>query len=385
MKIFVISRGVPSSDDPQWGNFEWDQVLALRACGHEVCVLSVESRKKTKFQSLRLEKRVIEGISHYNIVCGPVGALKYLNDKVYISVLSFFFRRLYRHVASIEGKPDIIYAHYSHIIAMASNVAGKINVPIVGMEHWSELGKPEIKPSILKRSISAYQNIDRLLVVSSALQSNIRRLIGADSVVVPNIVGKEFYYNPIARDAACVEFISTGNLLPIKCMDLIVQAFSMIKDQMRDWHLTIVGAGPEYAILQELIEENRLSDRIRLVGRKTREEIVRLLNGSDVYIMASSSETFGVAAAEAISCGLPVITTACGGPSDFVSESNGVVIPVHDVTKLSEAILYMYGNHSSFDRKAISEGYRNNFSAEAIAAKLSAIFDDVTKQHKHKR
>lgn len=381
MKIFIVSRGVPSSSDPQWGNFEWDQVLALRKCGHEVCVLSVESRKKTKFQMFRLESNVVDGINHYNFICGLIGALKFLSDKTYISVLSFFFMRLYKHAVSREGKPDIIYAHYSHIIAMVAKVAGKIDIPIVGMEHWSELGKPVIKPSILKRSKLAYQNIDRLLVVSSALQNNIKRQTGVDSVVVPNIIGKEFFYNPVARANNSVEFISTGNLLPIKCMDLIIKAFSMINDQICDWHLTIVGAGPEYAKLQNLIDRSGLSGKIRLVGRKTREEIVKLLNGADVYILASSSETFGVAAAEAISCGVPVISTDCGGPSDFISESNGMVVPVHDATKLSDAILYMYDNFSRFDRKAISETYRKKFSTEAIATKLTDIFENVIKKH----
>ena len=155
----------------------------------------------------------------------------------------------------------------------------------------------------------------------------------------------------------------------------------MIKDQICDWHLTIVGAGPEYAKLQNLIDRSGLSGKIRLVGRKTREEIVKLLNGADVYILASSSETFGVAAAEAISCGVPVISTDCGGPSDFISESNGMVVPVHDATKLSDAILYMYDNFSRFDRKAISETYRKKFSTEAIATKLTDIFENVIKKH----
>lgn len=382
MKIFVVSRGVPSAGDPQWGSFEWDQVRALRQCGHEVCVLSVETRKKSKFRTFRLESDVVDGINHYNAVCGPIGALKYLNDKAYISALSFFWKRLYEHVVSREGKPDIIYAHYSHIIAMVAKMSGKINVPIVGMEHWSELGKPVVKPSILKRSKSSYRNIDRLLVVSSALQNNIKRLVGVDSVIVPNMVGKEFYYSPVTRDNSSVEFISTGNLLPIKCMDLIIQAFSIIKDRIYDWRLTIVGSGPEFTKLQNLIDENGLSDKIQLVGRKTREEIVKLLNSSDVYILASSSETFGVAGAEAIACGVPVISTDCGGPSDFVTETNGIVVPVNDVTKLSEAILYMYDNHSRFNRKTISEAYRKKFSTEAIAAKLTDIFEDVISKHR---
>lgn len=382
MKIFVISRGVPSQDDPQWGSFEWDQVQALRQQGHDVCVLSVESRKKTIFRGLKFETRVVDGINHYNIVCGPIGVLKYVNDSIYIAVLAFFFRKLYQRVVRRKGKPDVIYAHYSHIIAMVAKAAKNIGVPIVGMEHWSELGKPSIQPSILKRSRFAYRRISQLLVVSSALQQNIRKQIGTDSVVIPNIVGKEFWYNKIHKDTNCIEFISTGNLLPIKCMDLIINAFASIKTQIHDWHLTIVGEGPEHKRLQELINSFRLSDNIRLVGRKTRQEIVELLNLSDVYILASSSETFGVAAAEAIACGVPVISTDCGGPNDFISESNGIFVPVNNREKLSEAILYMFQKHTTYHKKTISEEFWSKYSREKIAAQLTNIFEEVIKLNK---
>lgn len=382
MKILVISRGVPSQDDPQWGSFEWDQVQALRQQGHNVCVLSVESRKKTIFRGLKFEERVIEGVNHYNIVCGPIGVLKYVNDSIYIAVLAFFFSKLYQRVVRREGKPDVIYAHYSHIIAMVAKAAKNIGVPIVGMEHWSELGKPAIQPSILKRSRFAYRRISQLLVVSSALQQNIKRHIGVDSVVIPNIVGKEFIYNSIKKDNSCVDFISVGSLFPIKCMDLIIQSFSKIKEQIHDWHLTIVGAGPEYSKLQNLIVKSGLSEKIQLVGRKTREEIVKLFNSSDVYILSSSSETFGVAAAEAIACGLPIISTDCGGPSDFVNDNNGVLISINDVEALRNAIVYMIENHNRYDCETIAEECHARFSQEAIGKQLTDIFKIVINRNK---
>lgn len=382
MKIFVLLRGIPTPSDPQWGSFEYDQVKALVAKGYEVIAMSVESRRKNKGDGIRIELKEYDGVKHYNFNASFLGFLKYTYEPIYVWVMSHFFLRLYNHVVAKEGMPDLVYSHYSRNIALSTAIAEKIPVPIVGMEHWSELGKTVIKPTVLKRSRNCYPKLAQLLVVSEALKNNIKKQIGIDSIVVPNIIGSEFQYKPATRKDTSIRFLSTGNLLPIKRMDLIIKAFANLDKRLSNWDLTIVGGGVEMPKLKKLVEDNGLSDKIHIVGRKTRPEIVELINNTDVYILASTSETFGVAAAEALACGVPVIATDCGGPRDFISPENGIIIPVNDQQKMEEAIVYMSNNLKNYNKEEIAKDFHSKFSSEAVANQLTEIFENVIKKKK---
>ena len=222
-----------------------------------------------------------------------------------------------------------------------------------------------------------YPHLDCLLTVSSALRDNILNKFGVDSIVVNNMVGREFRYAPIEKDRTTVRFVTTGNLLPVKGFDNLIQAFSQLNIPSDKWSLDIIGGGKEKDNLLHLIEKLGLSDNIHLCGRKNRSGVIEMLNRSDVYIMSSRSETFGVAAVEALACGLPVIATDCGGARDFLTHNNGLLCPVNDVIKLSEAIYKMYNSYKEYDRYQIASDCQKRFSSDAIGKQLESIFVDV--------
>ena len=94
-------------------------------------------------------------------------------------------------------------------------------------------------------------------------------------------------------------------------------------------------------------------------------------------MLASRSETFGVAYIEAMAAGLPVIATRCGGPEDFVTEENGILISVDDVQALTDAMEYMILHRNEYDSTKISENTRRQFAPETIAAQLTEIYKEV--------
>ena len=124
-----------------------------------------------------------------------------------------------------------------------------------------------------------------------------------------------------------------------------------------------------------------LESNITFEGRKTKEEIVEFLSDSDVFVLASKSETFGVVFIEALSQGLPCIATLCGGPEDIINDSNGLLVPLGDMEKLQQAITYMYFHHLKYDRKRIAEECYNKYSPKIVANKLTDVFDEVLKEN----
>ena len=254
---------------------------------------------------------------------------------------------------------------------------------MVGIEHWSQMALLPISRNNLSTAWEVYSSIDQLITVSSSLRKNILEQMGLDSIVLPNIVGNEFYYtNPTCKNQVFT-MVSVGRLDHGKGFDLLIQALFEIKDQLpKNWQTKIIGSGELKDTLQHKINTYNLQDNIILLGKKSKEDIVPLLQQSDLFILPSRSETFGVAYIEAMACGLPIIATDCGGPRDIVTEYNGLLIPNEDVDALSAAILYMAKNINKYDRKAIAEDCQARFSPEVIARQLTKIFKETIKKHK---
>ena len=94
-------------------------------------------------------------------------------------------------------------------------------------------------------------------------------------------------------------------------------------------------------------------------------------------MLASQSETFGVAYIEALAMGVPVIATKCGGPEALENDENGLMEDVNNIEQLIEAMKYMYNNIDRYERKNIAMEIVEKFSPEAVANKIIGIYDEI--------
>lgn len=140
---------------------------------------------------------------------------------------------------------------------------------------------------------------------------------------------------------------SIGRLIPLKGFDKLILAFSQLAGRFPEWELSIIGEGPEYDNLQQLIEELELQTHIRLHGWIGQPEYI--LQNCALFAFASSSETFGNVLIEAMACGLPVISFDCPtGPREIIQhEQNGLLIPLNDIDGLRDAMIYLIEDESA--------------------------------------
>lgn len=387
MKVFFVVRGWPSESKPQNGIFERDQALALAKLGYEIVILIVNVRFKTICKKIGITKKIQDGFPLYELSVHSLWLFKLLklfSVLKYEKIIDFFFMRLFRHVVTTEGQPDLIYSHYLPFSAMAVAAKNEFDIPVVGMEHWSELGSIRIKKYIKVWADYTYHNLDFLLTVSSALQENIQTSFGINSVVVNNMLGEEFLTQTQIRAnkelTPQVKFIAIGNLIPRKGFDILIKALHTASLPKNLWSLSIVGGGDEYNTLQKMIDKCGLTDNIHLLGRKDRNSVIALLRQSDVYVLSSYSETFGVSAIEALACGLPVISTECGGSRDFMTKENGITCPVGDVIKMADALTYMFLHYTEYNREEISETCLRKFSPFVISQQLDNVFTSLVQK-----
>lgn len=381
MKILIIANGYPNKHDPQWGCFEKDQAVALKNLGHEVCIMYVDRRFRTYWRKLGLTYRNDDGIEVFGYFLAPMKPVNQISKRLRNMLVSWMYDRVYREVNERCGKPDVIYAHYLYNIFYGAELKEKYGIPLVGIEHWSELTKSKLSPLQRFWGETAYGNADKILAVSESLRSHIKRHFGKDSTVVYDMLGQEFVSAPIPEHSLNdhFTFVAVGSLIQIKGYDILIEAFRQSGLSQSGCKVIIVGAGQEHDNLKKQIQRAYLQDSVLLVGRKSKEEIIAILAKSHAFILSSRAETFGVACIEALSQGLPAIATKCGGPEEFVDATNGILVEVGNEDALAEAMCHMFENYSKYDRKLIAEKCINSFSPEVIANQLTGIFESVVK------
>lgn len=377
MKILIIARGYPTKNFVMNGIFEFDQAKALARAGHEVIYAAIDMRsirrwRKWGYESFVKDEVYIEAI---NVPCGRIPR----NLLIKMSELSFKY--LYKRLLKRYGQPDIVHAHFLYGGYITIRVLGKSEIPLVLTEHSAIVNKEVIPNSTLRYGMRTYPHFDRIIAVSKSLSRVLWKNFGAHSIVVPNIVDTDnFEFESVSKKTKYYDFISTGRLTDNKGMDILINAFTGTFYSENTVRLFIYGDGPERKNLKTLIADNKMNERIFLMGKVDRSVIAEKMKTSQCFVLASYEETFGLAYIEALAMGLPVIATKCGGPEDFVNESNGILISTNSITELSKALTEIRENHLNYDPRKISREIKQTFSGEIIAERLNDIYHEILRE-----
>jgi glycosyltransferase involved in cell wall biosynthesis len=138
-----------------------------------------------------------------------------------------------------------------------------------------------------------------------------------------------------------------GRLVPQKRVNDLIEAYSMIAEDVPESELVIVGTGPLKAELEELADELSVDDRIRFEGHVPDDAIPKYYASADVFVLPSVWEGHPLTLLEAWAAGTPVIATTAEGVAEFVEhERTGYLVSPHSPDDLSEAIRHVLENES---------------------------------------
>ncbi|PIE67467.1 MAG: hypothetical protein CSA23_04270 [Deltaproteobacteria bacterium] len=165
-----------------------------------------------------------------------------------------------------------------------------------------------------------------------------------------------------------------GRIADVKGIDLIIQAIDILKEENLDVHFIVIGDGSERPALEKLVVELDLQKEIVFTGRCSIEQIAVYAKNSDVFVMGSHTEGIPTSMLEAMTFGLPTVSTAVGGIPTLIKDGvNGFLVHERDPEKFSESIkraLKMdLGEVKGYNAKFIKDGY----SVESVVEQMDGF------------
>ena len=234
-----------------------------------------------------------------------------------------------------ELRPDVVVAFMTEANVVALWASLGLGVPVV----ISERNQPD-RPGLgtvhrFARRVS-YPMANAMIVQNDAIASWIRARFRVPIYVIPNPV--VLADPPFYEEGDIHQIVSLGRLTHQKGFDVLVKSFSALGAKHPDWGLTIYGEGPDRANLERLRAESRCADRIALPGLT--KDSIGVLRRASLFVLSSRFEGYPNALLEALSCGLPVIATACpGGTAEILANGvHGMLLAPDDVPALTAAL-----------------------------------------------
>lgn len=382
MNILIVPSWYEARPGAQLGSFFREQAFALKRSGCNVIVAdaSLQSMKNLKGKKLfSVQKKDDEGLLTYSYYMPSFGFMR--TPKIAANVYARNLERLFRSIMEDGRKVDVIHAHSFYCAGVAATRLGKkYGIPVVVTEHSSAIISKKLdeqKTSLLKETV---ENCEKFICVGNGLKDAVVEYTQTtkDITVIPNMVDKIFNYKE-EKGSEPFFFVSIGNLIQRKRFDLTIQAFAEIFRDNHDVKLTIIGDGPLKDELINLAKAQGIENQVKFTGRMDRNSVARELQKSNVFVLASDYETFGVVYIEAMACGNPVIGTRNGGADDIINDDCGILVDTNDVLQLANAMKQIYSTYKSYDKKNIANQCDSQYGEKAISTQLKDVYSNIVK------
>ncbi len=289
----------------------------------------------------------------------------------------------YRILNRKFGKPDIIHANIIFPVAIVAWIWHFFTgIPYIISEHWTlYLSKSRRNVPSLWMTQHAVSKAFAVVPVTRELGTALRgHGYRGRYFVVPNVVDTDVFKPvPVSESTGKLRFLHVSSMKEEqKNISAIIRAIKLLSEIRSDFMFTFIGDA--LANQQALPRELEIpEDLIVFKGARTHAEVAENMKQSDVFVMFSRIENLPCALLEALSCGLPVISSDVGGIRDWIREDNGILVPSGNEDELLRALVTMFDNYDKFDKEALHQYVIENFSRKVIAGKFHAIYQQAMK------
>lgn len=358
MKIAMLVNEFPPKKMGGVGISTYNTAFYLSKIGHEVHVLTIQNGELP-------EKSTESGFYVHRISWKKIKVLGNL----------LFSVKVLKELKDLN--PDIVHVQGLWIGIPGYLAKKALKIPYVVTGHGSDVYL-QSKLLLNLRSKPVLRSADAIIALTEDMKKEIQKISKKDILVVPNGVNlKEFKYSlKFNRTKKERKILFVGSLVPVKGVKYLIESMKAIKNNYSNVQLVIIGDGTEKHELEKLVVEFGLSDCVSFVGKVPNHKVSQYMIESDIFVLPSLSEGFGIVLLEAMASGLPIVASNVGGiPSLVQNEINGFLVESRNPERISEKVLLLFDNEElmikiSENNKKIVEQY----DWEKVVVQLEDIY-----------
>jgi glycosyltransferase involved in cell wall biosynthesis len=240
--------------------------------------------------------------------------------------------------------------------------------------------------SFIRMQMRVARRFSHIITVSEFTKKDIAKEFSLDERkfrVVHNGINNEFFYlvqNGPRPDNSII--VTNSADTPLKGLNFLLEAIAEIREK-QSVRLTVIGEPKKNGIIEKLVAKLKISDIVHFTGRIANEDFAAYYAKSTIAVVPSLYEGFGIPAAEAMACGVPLITTSGGALPEVVGDA-GIIVPPANTSALSKAIIHLL-NHPDERKKYARAGLarvNSVFSWTKAAEEVVDVYREAMNGHR---
>ena len=262
---------------------------------------------------------------------------------------------------------DLIHAHYAIPHATSAFLAREIlkterknskNIKVITTLHGTDITLVGLEPSFLATMKFSIEQSDGVTAVSKFLKDKTisNYSIEKEIEVIPNFIDTDKYKRNAGKKTGCFRnnfakenekiLIHVSNFRPVKRVPDVIKIFALVREKVAS-RLILVGDGPERSECERLCRELGIMEYVKFMGKQ--DSLPEILSIADLFFMPSQSESFGLSALEAMSCGVPVISSSVGGlPELNLHGETGYIAEFGDVERMARYAIELFSEDKKY-------------------------------------
>ncbi|ARI77271.1 N-acetyl-alpha-D-glucosaminyl L-malate synthase BshA [Halobacillus mangrovi] len=285
---------------------------------------------------------------------------------------------------------DILHVHYAMphaICAILAKQMCKRDVKIITTLHGTDITVLGIDSSLKQMIKFGIEQSDQVTAVSNSLVNQTQDMLDTNKriEVIYNFVDEREYYRKSTQELKkdyCIEehekvIIHISNFRKVKRVPDVIHAFSKIVHDVPS-KLLLVGDGPEYSDCYQLVQELGIENRVLFLGKQ--ENVSDLLSISDLKLLLSEKESFGLVLLEAMACGVPCIGTNIGGIPEVIDHGEtGFIVELGNIDQIASFAIRILTDEKTmtdFSSQA-REVVKDKFASSTILGQYEELYKQV--------
>ncbi len=384
-RILFLPKWYPNKYDPMPGLFIYNHAKALIPT-FDIAVIYVHPDDHEDIPKYLVNTTNESGILTIRAY--------YRNPKTRIPVFSLIkklirFRKSYQLSLEIlrekKWEPALVHIHVlTRVGVIGKSIAKQKGIPYVISEHWSRYlennkGYSGIIRKQLTKKVAA--RAKAIFPVSKTLMKGMihKGITHKNYQVIPNVVDTNRFQ--VWKEKKPRDYI---RIVHISCFDEeakndcgLIDALKILSTRRSDFKCIVIGDGKDYQKVKDYVKTCEMENHIEFTGILTGFELVEAIQESDFFVLSSNYETQAIVLLEALSCGIPVVTTAAGAIPEYLTEKLGFMTPVGNMQALSESMLKMMDHFHLYNKFSLHDFIEKNYSENAIRNTLTEAYNRI--------